>query len=349
MREDAPTAIRAGFAEGVGRKQPFLLLGYLDDASLQNAVASDLSKLTHVNLAFGVIDKKGLLSLEHLKHLALIAKLRAQAPRVRWVLSVGGWQADGFSQMARTAEGRAAFADSVADAVREWRLDGVDIDWEFPCSDVGGIAASPEDKENYTLMLAALRETLGSDRIVSVAVGAQPWFLAGTQMARVAAIVDYVQIMTYDLLPGSQTTGHHTALYAAESGAECVDTAVRRFLADGVPKEKIVIGAAFYGRSWHGGDAGRGLGRKAASFGEYGPPYCDIRRMLLDGKARERWDDAAKAPYIIEEDRLISFDSPLSVALKCQYVKNQGLLGLMYWLHRHDGGGELLNAAYNAL
>ena len=122
------------------------------------------------------------------------------------VLSVGGWGADGFSDMAMTEEGRRNFAKSCLDAVEKYNLDGIDIDWEYPCSDAAGIGADPRDKENFTALLATLREYLGKDRIVSIAVGASQRCIADTQMDKVAEIVDYVQLMTYDMVDG--TLGH---------------------------------------------------------------------------------------------------------------------------------------------
>ena len=32
-------------------------------------------------------------------------------------------------------------------------LDGIDIDWEYPGSSAAGIKSSPQDRENFTLLL----------------------------------------------------------------------------------------------------------------------------------------------------------------------------------------------------
>ena len=139
------------------------------------------------------------------------------------VLSVGGWGADGFSHMAMTEEGRRKFARSCLDAVERYNLDGIDIDWEYPCSDAAGIGADPRDKENFTALLAALREYLGKGRIVSVAVGASRRCIADTQMDKVAEIVDYVQLMTYDMVDGTRA-GHHAALGATKGDKSGLNT-----------------------------------------------------------------------------------------------------------------------------
>lgn len=68
-------------------------------------------------------------------------------------------------------------------------------------------------------------------------------------MDKVAEIVDYVQLMTYDMVDGTRA-GHHAALGATKgdkSGLNTRDT-VEAYHRAGVPYEKIIIGAAFYGR-----------------------------------------------------------------------------------------------------
>ena len=67
--------------------------------------------------------------------------------------------------------------------------------------------------------------------------------------------------MTYDLVNGfDTTTGNHTPLYSNPRQAESTDNAVMQLISLGVPKNKIVIGAAFYGRMWENvADTGFGM------------------------------------------------------------------------------------------
>lgn len=327
-----------------------LILAYAEDGALAMLTDDDLRVLTHVNLAFGVI-RNGVVSLQDLPHLESIRPLRERHPDVKWVLSIGGWTADGFCQAAWDEHTRGVFAASVAKAVDAWQLDGVDIDWEFPCNDVGGIAAHPNDKQNYTLLLAELRRAIGNERILSVAVSAEAWFITNTEMDKVAALVDYVQIMTYDMRPGVKTTGHHTAPYA-HPGAPCdnsVAQAVERYHAAGVPLEKIIIGAAFYGRHWIGLNAGNGLYQETDTYAEFGPAYSEICRLARREEWQERWDEQAQAPYLVSANQLISYDNPRSIKVKCRYLKEKKLKGIMYWEHHLDDTHTLLKAMAEAL
>lgn len=327
-----------------------MILAYAEDQALAMLTDEDLDMLTHVNLAFGVI-RNGVVSLQSLPHLDSMRALRVSHPNVKWVLSIGGWTADGFSQAAWDENTRRTFAVSVARVVDDWQLDGVDIDWEFPCNDVGGIAAHPNDKQNYTLLLAELRRAIGDRRILSVAVSAEEWFITNTEMDKVAAIADYVQIMTYDMRPGVKTTGHHAAPFS-HPGAPCDNSmaqAVERYHAAGVPLENIVIGAAFYGRNWAGIDAGKGLYQDAATYAEFGPAYHEICRLAQSEDWREMWDEQAQAPYLLGPDQMISYDNPRSIEAKCRYVLEQNLLGIMYWEHHLDQTHTLLSAMSRVL
>lgn len=98
-------------------------IGYAVNDGLPEVTREDVQKLTHMNLAFGLISENGLLDLHQMTHLDLIPQFRDWNPALRVVLSVGGWGAGGFSLMSRTEEGRRAFAESCRKAVEEYHLE----------------------------------------------------------------------------------------------------------------------------------------------------------------------------------------------------------------------------------
>ena len=87
------------------------ILGYAMNPSLPTITEADVLRLTHLNLAFGLI-KDGLLDMSQLTNISCIHQFRKWNPDLKIVLSVGGWGAGGFSTMAMTEEGRTAFAAS---------------------------------------------------------------------------------------------------------------------------------------------------------------------------------------------------------------------------------------------
>ncbi len=331
-----------------------LFLAYSGSRGLDMMTPEDAQYLTHINLAFGVI-RDGLLSMEHLPRLReQRAHILAFAPHIRFVLSVGGWGAGGFSLMSRTEEGRSAFAQSVRKALDEYSLDGVDIDWEYPCSDSAGIDADPSDRVNFTLLLQALRDAVGEGRIVSIAAGGGNYFIRDTEMEKVAKICDYVQIMTYDLRSGfCGQAGHHTSLFAGKGDTSALNTdaCVHMFEAAGVPRSRIITGAAFYSRRWDGvPDINHGLLQKAGTLGNYGPAYHDLVAKYIDKDGFTRyWDDEAKAPYLFNGSSLISYDDPESLRCKCAYVKAMNLGGIMFWEYPCDETHTLVKVMGEAL
>lgn len=325
-----------------------LKIAYAMNASLPDITREDARRLTHLNLAFGLI-REGMLDLSGLGNIGLVPRIRKWNPSLRIVLSVGGWGAGGFSEMARTEEGRWEFARSVRRAVDEHDLDGVDIDWEYPCSDLAGIVASPRDRENFTHLLRALRRQLGPERILSIAAGAGEYFVRGTQMDQVAKLTDYVQLMTYDMRSGfCRQAGHHAALTATagdDSGLNTCDV-VRMFQRAGVPAKKIVVGAAFYARRWLGvPNVNHGLLQQAGSVGLGGPHFDEITDEFIEKNRFEQfWDADAQAAYLWNGSEFISFETPEAIRLKCEYVRREGLLGIMYWEHGCDSTRALLGA-----
>ena len=329
------------------------ILAYVTDRALEGVTAEDANRLTHINLAFGVL-RDGILDLSHLPHIGEAERIRALNPKLKFVLSVGGWGAGGFSLMARTEAGRRAFAASCLRAVEQYRLDGLDIDWEYPCDNSAGIDCDPSDKRNYTLLLQALRDALGENRIVSIAAGAGNYFIEGTEMDRVAAVCSYVQLMTYDIRSGFQReAGHHTNLFTSPGDRlnGSVKASVDAFHAAGVPLDRMIIGAAFYARRWDGvPDVNHGLFQPAETVGQYGKGYTELAEQYIGKNGFTRyWDPDAKAPYLFNGSSFISYDDPESIRLKCEYLKAEGLKGIMYWEHGSDPSRALLSAMWKAM
>ena len=160
------------------------IIGYVNTADLNHMREEDVRALTVINIAFGLI-RDGEVVWDAKDARDGIVSIRKSNPELKIVLSVGGWGADGFSQAARTKEGRERFAASALAIVKEYGLDGIDIDWEYPGTSLAGIASDRSDKENYTLLLAELRKTLDAYRegmLVTTAVGGDVYFALQTDM-----------------------------------------------------------------------------------------------------------------------------------------------------------------------
>ena len=91
-----------------------ILLAYATPKGMKVMNEQDAKRLTHINLAFGLI-RNGLLSMEQWEDCLKedMARVKGYNPDIKFVLSIGGWGAGGFSNMALTERGRRDFAESV--------------------------------------------------------------------------------------------------------------------------------------------------------------------------------------------------------------------------------------------
>lgn len=315
-------------------------------------------KLTHINYAFvNVRNCRAFLDNERTDttNLRMLNTLKLKNPDLKILISIGGWSwSENFSDAALTDSSRAVFAKSAVDIIRKYQLDGVDIDWEYP--DMGGEKGNihrPEDKQNYTLMFQALRSELnileketGTKKLLTTATGGFSSFLDHTEMGKAQQYLDYINLMTYDFFSGG-IAAHHTNLYASKDYPEDnnADKAIKAYMAAGVPADKLVMGIAFYGRTFIlRSDSLKILGARYSSQ-SYGSGYSFIKDSLLNNKDfRAYKDKKAKASYLYNAStkKFITYDSEWSVKNKCQYVNSKGMAGVMFWEYDSDPKEYLL-------
>jgi chitinase len=323
----------------------------------------DLHKIDTLIFAFAKVEAgRVVLTGKAAEQLAPVIALKARDPKLEVDISVGGWSAGGFSEAASTSSGRRAFAESAAQILVAHDADGLDIDWEYPGHDESGIASSPDDRRNFTLLLKAVRASLDAAGVarhrhytLSIAVADGP-FVSGVDLGAANRYVDWFNMMTYDFCNSmTPDTCHHTGLHPsklAPADARTTDRAARQFLAAGVPANKLVIGAAFYARVFGGVDpAHDGLYQPYRKFvGEIPWPRLKADFIGKQGFVRH-WDAQAEAAWLwnASTHTFITYDDPESIAAKAAYVKTHHLGGIMYWEQSLDPTDELLDAIHRGL
>lgn len=281
-------------------------------------VMPDPQYMTHINYAFGHVNESfNGVKIDNEERLRQIVDLRKQKPELKVLLSIGGWGSGRFSEMAANDEYRRAFAADCDRVVKEFALDGIDIDWEYPTSSMANISSSPDDTENFTLLMQDIRAAIGNEKELTLATVASARYI---DFKAILPSVDFVNIMAYDMASAPK---HHSALYpSGHSGDITSDGAVTAHLKAGVPPSKLVMGMPFYGR---GGDG-------------Y-PSFQDYNKVgNTDTQYTEKWDEVAQVPYLADKnDTLVfGFENPCSLAIKCQYILDKDLLGGMYWDYSGD-------------
>ncbi|MCB0628714.1 MAG: glycoside hydrolase family 18 protein [Saprospiraceae bacterium] len=280
-----------------------------------------------------------------------LVALKKQYPHLKVLLSLGGWGGcKTCSPVFATTEGRKVFARSVKKLAKTYHTDGLDLDWEYPgIEGPPGHPYMPEDKHNFTLLVKQLRRQLGKKAILSFAAGGfDQYFDHSIEWEAVMPLVDYVNLMSYDLVNGySKVTGHHTPLYANAEQASSADYGVQYLIKLGVPAEKIVIGAAFYGRSWSGvEDINHGL-YQSGTFKSFIPHHRFDEALSAEKGFVFYRDPVSKAPYAYSAalKEFATFDDAVSIGLKTKYAMEHKLGGIMFWQLTDDRAyGELLRA-----
>ena len=285
----------------------------------------DPTYVTHIFYAFGhVNDSFDGIRLNSDERLMDISNLKKQKPDLKVILSIGGWGSGRFSEMAADPNYRKAFVADCKRVVEQFNLDGIDMDWEYPSQTAGGrISASPDDIDNFTILMREIREILGRDKLLSFASVMTARYV---DFAAVEPYVDFVNIMTYDM--GNPPNYHHNALFPSKYTRFSCQESVDAHIAAGIPVHKLVLGVPFYG--------------KGAS-GEQGVTYPRFWEVRNQREFTEQWDDDAKVPYLTKrnpetrEDVFVyTYENPRSIVLKMEYLKQRGMLGAMYWEYSQD-------------
>lgn len=299
--------------------------------------------MTHINYAFGHVKETfDGVRIDNPERLHQIVGLKAQNPALKVQLSIGGWGSGRFSEMAADPKLRKSFAKDCARVMKEFALDGIDIDWEYPSQGIGaGISESAADTYNYTLLMRDLRKALGKRALLT---------LASSQSARyidfpsILPLISFVNVMSYDM--GTPPYGLHNALHTSKlGGRNSCETAIDRHIKVGIPITMITMGLPFYGRG------GKGY-RDYLDYKDYVALSANDGAGLKAQGLHEAWDDEGQVPYLADAEGhpAYTFETPASLRLKCAYIKERRLLGGMYWEYScDDAQGTMRNLVRDEL
>jgi len=337
-------SIASGFAfSQPAATQPLTVTAYYA-GNAARVDSFEAEKLTHIIFSFCHL-KGNRLVVDDAQDTATIRKLvglKKRNPSLKVLLSLGGWGGcETCSDVFADDNNRKVFARSVLELNNYFGTDGIDLDWEYPTiPGYPGHKYQPADKDNFTALVKELRNTLGDKTEVTFAAGGFTKFLVeAVDWKEVMKYADRVNLMTYDLIHGYDTvTGHHTALYSTSKQVFSTDNAVQYLVTLGIPRNKLVIGAAFYARVWENVPAmNNGLyqpGKFKTSVGYSSFPTAFSQK---EGFTMYR-DSIARAPYMYNASKklFVTYDDAESLRAKTQYALDQRLSGIMFWQLTHD-------------
>jgi len=336
--------------------QPYKIIAYATGKA-ETIKQYPIDKLTHIIYSFLKIQNDTLTfhNQDQENSLQQLVALKKDNPQLKIMVSVGGWGGCSFcSLLFSSDEHRKNFAKTTVALFKKYGIDGLDLDWEYPAI-VGypGHAFTPADKGNFTELIKALRQEMGNDYLLTFAAGGFVKYLVmSVDWKAVMPLVDFVNLMTYDLVGGyATTTGHHTALghlREHESTAGCVNW----LLANKMPANKLIIGAAMYARVWEnvpGTD--HGLYQKGRFL--EGVAFADFKNYFSDTSGfTYYWDKKVKAPYQYNASKKLfaTFDDKRSIREKTKFIRRKKLGGIMFWELAQDTKTDgLVDVMYKGL
>lgn len=320
------------------------IFAYFYEGTSSKMTEEDARNIDVINYCFASISN-GEVNLSGLHYLTDNLKLRRSCG-VRVVLSVGGGGSGsiGFSGASATSESRSKFIKSIMDVIEKYQFDGIDLDWEYP-SWTGLADSTTDDKDNFTLLCQELREAMDSYKsgllLTSAVIGGlnvERFY----DLPKLNKYLDYVHLMTYDL-NNSDVASHHTNAMTGNR-AYSVERTIKTYTEGGIDVNKLVIGAAFYGKISHltiTTTPEEALGKAVTDTKTI--TYTDIyNKYLTDSKYKKIYDEATKAYYLSNGEYFITYDCEESIKTKCQMVKDYKLGGIMFWDYGSDKTGILL-------
>lgn len=273
----------------------------------------------------------------------------AHQNNVKILPSIGGWTlSDNFPSIAADPIKRSTFAQACVNLIETYNFDGIDLDWEYP-----GFAehnGTPQDKQNFTLLLQAVRNALNNygnlhnkTLLLTIAVSADEAKMENVEWQNIVNTVDIINLMSYDFFGAwDSAANHNSPLFAPTQGNTKFNTdyAVQKLMNDyQIPANKITLGVAFYGRSMKTNgnpdlySSTTGSSDMSTFTEDEGTPlFYNVKKK--ENLFNYNWDDVAKVPYLTGKNSLntfVSYDNELSIAKKAEYIVDQNLRGAIIW------------------
>ncbi len=298
-----------------------------------------VEKLTHIIYSFLKLQNDTLTfhNDKQRQTIEQLVALKKDHPQLKIMVSVGGWGGCApCSGLFGSEAHRNTFAKTAVELFRKYKIDGLDLDWEYPAIEgYPGHKYEAADKENFTALVKQLRQEMGTSYLLSFAAGGFTSYLEQSiDWNKVSPLVDFINLMTYDLVGGYSTvTGHHTPLADYRPGQESTQKCVNWLLNKKIPADKLIIGAAFYARVWENvADSNHGL-YQAGKFKE-GVDFKNFTAYFSDTSGFVYYrDNKAKAPYQYNSSKKLfaTFDDKWSIGEKSKFVRRKKLGGIMFW------------------
>lgn len=220
----------------------FRVVGYYSEIFDEPVDKLQFDKITHIIYSFLIPKDDGaLVDIAKPEKLKELVK-QCHENNVKVFIAVGGWSYENipldetFEKMAASDEARNKFVENIMIFIKEYDLDGVDLDWEYP---------DQESSQNYERLILELKQALIKEDKCLTAALCGAWsetegpYVSKAVTSKCLEAFDWINIMAYDM-----NNADHSPYWFAE-------TSIDYWANRGMDKEKLVIGVPFYAKpSW---------------------------------------------------------------------------------------------------
>ncbi|KAL4782104.1 glycoside hydrolase superfamily [Aspergillus varians] len=280
---------------------------------------------------------------------------------VKRIITFGGWGGSANSaaydvlRRAMDPPNVDTFILNILEFIEDNDLDGVDFDWEYPgASDAPSVVSFSllSDGPNYLTFLRKLRKLLPHDKTISMAAPASYWHLRVFPIEHMWPHVDYIIYMTYDFHgqwdysnPGSQDWCDGGNCLRSHVNLTETEYALSMITKAGVPRNKIAVGLASYGRVFGMTDADcttpecKFAGPQTTAI----PGVCtrtpgilaiaEIESLIIDGDINVVYYDPDSDSNILvyNETQWVAFMSKNTMRHRVEYYKSMKFAGYANW------------------
>lgn len=260
---------------------------------------------------------------------------------VKLVVSIGGAdQSEGFAELSKNPSTRKNFIDNMIKLVKEYnnQIHGFDIDWEYPVTPLNP-GTTRDDKEGHRLLFKEIREAFdkylaetGHKIEFSAALPATDWWARHITDESLHQL-DHLMLMTYDYM------GTWEKNIRPNSGLTDPINTFKYYESRGLPKEKLIMGFAFYGKSFNGGSEmggeydGKGSGADGIQL------WNKLLKQFKTSRYDVKWHEETQSEYAIGNGEIIVFDGIPSTKAKAIWMKERPEYpGVMFWDMLSDFG-----------
>ncbi len=315
--------VLGGYAHAKGNRFNMSYIYFGNTQAFINSVDKTRRTLDTVSPSYLDLDDHGNLVINNSNDEGFVEAMEERGIRVVPFLSNHWNRAKGRAAL----DNREALARQVANAVKTYGFDGVNVDIEN---------LTEADREAYVDFVRLVREELPESKEVSVAVAANPTasntgWQGSYDYKALARYSDYLMIMAYDEKGEGEVQGPVASISFVENSI--------KYALGHVPAEKIVLGIPFYGRYWKVGQ----------SYGGYGMHLNKIDQLLSSCISKVEFDEFSGSPKatvtvrpqdvqsVVSGSKLapgtyvIWYENEESIQHKLRLVQKYGLKGAGSW------------------